>query len=110
MTVKEMIEQTGWNVIANEEDLTIEIDGAFVGDLLSWVMGNSSPQQAWITVQAHLNVIAVAVLREFSCLIICQGAEVEKEVLDKALEEHLPVIQTKLSAYEVCKQLIALGI
>ena len=70
MNVQELIEKTGWTCIAAKEHLDRTVGGAYCGDLLSWVMGNGEPEQAWITVQVHMNVIAVAVLREFSCIVI----------------------------------------
>ena len=53
MTIKELIEKTGWKLSTPTLDTGIEINGAYCGDLLSWVMGNGEPQQAWITVQVH---------------------------------------------------------
>ena len=39
-----------------------EIDGVYIGDLLSWVMGRASQDNAWITIMSNINVIAVATL------------------------------------------------
>ena len=78
------------------------IDGVYTGDLLSWVMGNCHESNAWITVQTHLNVVAVAALKEISCLIIVQDASIPQETLDKAKEEHIAVFETSMSAYEAC--------
>ena len=87
-----------------------EIDGVYIGDLLSWVMGNGEPDQAWITVQVHMNVIAVAVLREFSCIVIADGASVPEEVLGRAEEEGIPLLESGLPVYDTAKKLVELGI
>ena len=39
-----------------------EIECGYVGDLLSWVMGNADAGCAWVTIQTHVNIVAVAVL------------------------------------------------
>lgn len=110
MKVKELIGKTGWTVHSTEQGLENEVIGAFVGDLLSWVIGNAQPSEALITVQAHLNVVAVAVLRELSCIIVCHGATVLEETIAQATEENLPIIECSLSAYEVSRALIQLGL
>ncbi|MDD6467182.1 MAG: hypothetical protein PUF50_03270 [Erysipelotrichaceae bacterium] len=110
MTVEELEKATGWKLIATEEAKAKEVKGAFCGDLLSWVMGNSHPDQVWLTVQSHLNVVAVAVLREFSGIVFVQGVNPPQETIDKALEEDLAILQTDLTAYEACARLYDLGI
>ena len=110
MTVKELIQKTGWTLHASEEASNREVQGAFVGDLLSWVMGNGDVDQAWLTVQAHLNVVAVAVLREFSCVILVHGVQPSDDMIEKTIEENLAIISTTESAYEACKTLISLGV
>ncbi len=110
MNVQELIEKTGWKCITGAEGLEREVNGAYCGDLLSWVMGNGEPDQAWITVQVHMNVIAVAVLREFSCVIIADNANVPEEVIAKAQEEGLPVLESGIPVYASAKKLVELGI
>lgn len=78
------------------------IERGYVGDLLSWVMANAEPGCAWITIQTHLNTVAVATLLEMACIIIPEGAEIEADALAKATEEGIPVFSTELNAFEVC--------
>ena len=100
MKVKEIANINNWKLLNENEGLEKEVVGAFVGDLLSFVMGNGEPNNAWITIQSHLNVIAVAMLREFSCIIFVDGANVSEEMISKANEENLILIQSDSSAYE----------
>ncbi|MGN1343963.1 MAG: hypothetical protein ACI4U3_05245 [Traorella sp.] len=110
MLVKDFLEKSEFEYVTSPAALNKEISGVFVGDLLSWVMGNSEPNQVWITVQAHMNIVAVAALKEISCLVIAQSAEVEDAVLQKAIEEDITLCRCDLSAYEVCKKCIELGL
>ncbi len=109
MLVKEFKEKTGFEVMATPKALEKEISGVFVGDLLSWVMGHSKPGQVWVTVQTHLNIVAVCALKDLSALVIASSAQVPKETLDKAMEEDIAVFMTDLSAYEVAKKAAELG-
>ena len=79
-------------------------------DLLSWVMAQGVHQGAWITVQTHMNTIAVATLLDLSCLIIPESIPVEEDVLNKAEEEGIAVLQSPMTAYEICGRLYRLGI
>ena len=110
MTITELIEKTGWKLSTPSLSTDIEIKGAYCGDLLSWVMGNGEPQQAWITVQVHANVIAVALLREFSCIIVADDANVTEEFAAKAAAEELVVLESDMPVFESAKKLVELGI
>ncbi|MDR1795320.1 MAG: hypothetical protein LBR25_08000 [Erysipelotrichaceae bacterium] len=107
MRLSELIEKSGFTLKNNLYDK--EVEGVFAGDLLSWVMGHSLPGQAWISIQVHLNVVAVALLREFSCLIIAQDAIIPSEMIDKANEEQLTILASHLPVFETAKKLVELG-
>lgn len=110
MKINDLLDFTDWQLLTNIPDEAVDIEGVFCGDLLSWVMGNGQPQEAWITVQSHLNIVAVAVLREFACIIICEGVEVTEDVLEKAKEEHVVIISSPLTAYQTAKKFVELGL
>ena len=110
MTITELIEETGFTLATQNVETETEIEGAYCGDLLSWVMGNGEPGQAWITVQVHMNAVAVAKLREFSCIILADDASITEEVIAKAEEENLAVIESHIPMFETAKALVELGI
>lgn len=110
MNLTEFLNVTGWQQKTSLDLTGREIRGAYCGDLLSWVMGKGKPGQAWITVQGHLNVIAVAELREFSCIVLADEAEPQEAFLAKADEEGIPVIASRIPAYETAKKMAELGI
>ena len=65
---------------------------------------------AWVTVQTHMNVIAVASLMEMAAVIIPEGIEIEGPSLEKAKDEGIHVVQTALTAYEICARLAKAGL
>ena len=87
-----------------------EILCGYVCDLLSWVMAHGEEGMAWVTVQTHLNVIAVAALAEMACVVLPEGITMEQDVLDKANAEEMCVLSSPLTAYEICGRLAGQGI
>lgn len=103
MKISEFYAKTKLNCLNSEVMNDQEISGVFIGDLLSWVMGNGEKGQIWITIQAHLNVVAVAALKEFSAIILAHGVTFDEETLAKASEEKILVFSSDLPVYEVAK-------
>ena len=77
-----------------------EICGAYVGDLLSWVMGRANPGNVWITIMSNVNVLAVATLADLSCIILAEGEMLDESTLSEARKRGINVFSTELSAYE----------
>ena len=99
MTVKAFAQATGFKdqcLPAPEK----KVSGAYVGDLLSWVMGRASASDAWITIMSNNNVVAVATLCDASCIILAEGVTLDAQVLDLAREKGVNVLLSELSTYE----------
>lgn len=110
MKVRELQEKIGAAVLTGEVGLDNEIGSGYCCDLLSWVMAHGSAGMAWVTVQTHMNVIAVATLHEMACVIIPEGAQMEQDIADKAAEEGIAVLCTDKPAYEICGIMFAGGV
>lgn len=110
MTVKEMIELIEAENMTPETDVNAEVSCGYTCDLLSWVMAHGAAGMAWVTVQTHMNVIAVALLSDMACVIMPEGIEMEKESLDKADAEGMCVLQSPLSSYEICGRMHEKGV
>ncbi len=82
-----------------------EITGAYVCDLLSWVMGRANEGDAWITIMSNINVIAVATLADVSCIILAEGVKLDGEVLNTARDKGVNVLVCQLPAYEAALRL-----
>jgi len=108
MTVLELTQLTHWKMI-NNGDLELPVTGVYTGDLLSYVMGNGSSGQAWITMQTHQNVIAICSLKEFSLLILVDNNALDAEALESAVENDINVLVSPLPAFETVKKLVQLG-
>lgn len=111
MLAKDICEKIGLRLLAGgtaaaERELT----GVYICDLLSWVMSHGKKGDAWITVQTHSNIIAVAALLELGCVIIPEDIEVPEDTIKKAEEEGIALYQSGLNAYQLAKELYKMGI
>lgn len=82
-----------------------EIEGGYTGDLLSWVMGRVSEDQAWITIMSNINIVAVASLADVACIILAEGVALEEEVITTATQKQINILSSELGAYELCVKL-----
>ncbi len=110
MTIQELIELTGAQDLTPDTDKSAEISCGYTCDLLSWVMAHGQAGMAWITVQTHMNVIAVASLMEMAAVIVPEGIEMEEASLEKAKEEGITVLASEKTAYELCALMAEKGL
>jgi hypothetical protein len=87
-----------------------EIQGGYASDLLSDVMGNSHEGDLWITMQKHVNIVAVAQLNGLAAIVLVNGRNPEPDALARAEESGIPIISTPLQAFDAIGILHAHGI
>lgn len=106
MTVKELQKQLKLETLAAEEKMDdVTVEDIYIGDMLSWVIGNAEAGSAWITIQTNVNIIAVAVMVGIHCILIAENASVDSETLMRAEEEGIPLLRTDLTAYQIAKKI-----
>ena len=84
--------------------------GGYASDLLSDVIGHSRKGDLWITMQVHPNIIAVAVLKELAGIVLVNNREPAAETLEQAAREGIPVLGTRLGAFELAGRLYGMGV
>jgi len=109
MKVQNLIDEHGFKLLS-KVDTDRDITGLQCCDLLSWVMANGKADNAWITVQTHNNIIAVASLLDFACVIVPEGIDVPANVLEKATEEDVLLLGTEMGSYDIFKCLYEAGL
>lgn len=109
MKVKDLIEKYDFEKLSGQ-DLEREITSTYSCDLLSWVMAKGKNDTAWVTVQTHANILAVASLLDFACIIIPEGISVDDDIIDKANEEGIIILSTPLETFEIFKVLYEEGV
>jgi hypothetical protein len=86
------------------------IQGGYASDLLSCVMAGARQHYVWVTLQAHMNVVAVASLLGLTAVIITEGKRPEPEVIERAREEGVLLLISEQSTFTVVGRLSSLGI
>ncbi len=110
MRLDELARELSLEVVAGAERLGVEISDVYVGDVLSRVMAGVRPGSLWVTVQAHPNVVAVAVLRKLAGVVVAEGVSPDPSAVSRAEEEGLPLLLTRRTAYDTCVALARLGV
>ena len=109
MKISEFAALSGAKILAKDfEDR--EIACGYTCDLLSHVMGRGQADMAWITVQTHMNVIAVAALLDFACVIVPENLPVDPAICAKAAEEGITMLASEKTAYELVEILSGNGV
>jgi len=86
------------------------VTGGYVSDLLSDVIGNSRPGDLWVTLQSHVNVVAVASMKDLAGIILVNNRQMDEDAIEKAKEEGIAVLVSELPAFEVAGRLYGLGV
>lgn len=87
-----------------------DVRGAYASDLLSDVMANAQDGDAWITMQRHVNTVAVAQLKNLAGLVIVNGRQPEPDMAARAAEHDVAIVTTPLAAFDVAGRLYEAGL
>jgi hypothetical protein len=110
MKLRDLAEHLGWELKTRNLTIEAEVKTGYASDLLSDVLANSIEGDLWVTRQTHLNIVAIAVMRDLSGILIASGAEPDPDTLEKAAEKMVPIFRTTLPTFEVVGRLYQLGI
>jgi hypothetical protein len=100
------------------EELTIgepsnrgaDITHGYASDLLSDVLANAPAGGILVTLQVHLNVIAVASHAGLRAVVFSCGRRPEKDVIQRSADEGLSLYLTRADTFELVGRLYQLGL
>jgi hypothetical protein len=107
MTIREAAAALGAELIQDEFDDS-ELTGAYTSDLLSDVMAHARAGGALITIQAHKNTVAVAVLVNITAIVVCGSRPLPADMLEAARAEGIAVMRTGENQFTVSGRLYGL--
>jgi hypothetical protein len=110
MTLHDIVDKLDLEVKSGETKLGAEVHRGYVSDLISDVIANTKAGDLWITLQVHINIVAVASMKELSGIILINGRQPEEATLNKAISENVPLLVSALPAFELVGRLYALGV
>lgn len=98
MTVRDLITALKLDTLV-AGDLDRTVTGGYCGDLLSWVMGRAKAGDAWFSVMGNVNAIAVCVLADVACLVLCENAALDEAARARAELEDITILRSTDTAY-----------
>ena len=111
MKLHELAAKLGWECLTPTlPESSTEVTKGYVSDLLSDVLAHGPEGGVLVTVQVHLNVIAVATHAELAAVVFVMDRRPEENVLAKAIEEGVRLYTTRQMAFEVVGRLYELGL
>src|SRR5512134_3838860 len=110
MKLKEIAERMGLELKTPNISLEADVKTGYASDLLSDVLAHSLEGDLWVTRQTHLNIVAIAVMRDISAILLVSGAQPDPDTLEKAVEKMVPIFRTTLPTFEVVGRLYKLGV
>lgn len=87
-----------------------EIDRGYASDLLSDVLAHAPEGGVLVTLQVHLNVIAVASHAELAAVVFAGNRKPDDEVIAKAAAEGLSLYSSPSDTFDIVGSLSALGV
>ena len=87
-----------------------EVGRAHASDLLSEVLANAPSGGLLLTIQVHMNVIAVALHAGLAAVVFTSGAQPEEGVRVRAVKEGLPLLSTAEGTFDTAGKLYAMGL
>jgi hypothetical protein len=101
MTLQDISDQLSLTSFTDAPDKVVEIKDVYISDLLSDVMANAKEGSLWITLQAHVNIVAVASMKAMPVVILINGRKPDGETIEKAGTEGVTLLGTDMHAYEL---------
>ena len=111
MNLQTIIDKLQLTVLGNSRDFAnITPNGGYTSDLLSCVMAGAKSGNIWITLQAHMNIVAVAAMLDIVAVIITENAKPDAATIAKANEQCIILLSTPKASYEICGNLWELNL
>lgn len=111
MTLQEIIDRFNLVPLTEEKNYAeIVPTMGYASDMLSCVMVGASSKGLWLTLQAHVNIVAVAALLDLSAVIITEGAKPDATTIAKANEQQIILLSTPETTYSMAGKLWESGL
>jgi len=110
MRLREITEKLDLEARCCARMLDNEVKRGYASDLMSDVIAHGQENDLWVTLQIHVNTVAVASMKDLAGILIIGGREPQEQTIEKAEEENIPILVSKLTAFEVIGRLYNLGI
>lgn len=111
MTLADVIKNLNLAILTEPKDFQeIKVASGYASDLLSCVMAGAARHDVWVTIQSHINIVAVAALLDLAAIIITEGATPDEATIHKANMQNVILLSTPEKTFQVVGKLWEMGI
>ncbi len=97
-------------ILTPELNFNINVHGGYGADLMSDVLAASQPNAVLLTGLTNPQVVRTAQMADFRAIIFVRGKQPQRETLELANEENIPLITSPLGMFELCGRLHKAGL
>ncbi|MBR2869515.1 MAG: hypothetical protein IKB88_10715 [Clostridia bacterium] len=110
MTINNIKELLGAQVLCGNENLSKDVHSACGSDMMSDVLAYVKDQAVLLTGLVNAQVIRTAEMMDMLCVVFVRSKQPSKEMLDLAEECGIAVMTTPLRMYDACGLLYSNGL
>jgi predicted transcriptional regulator len=110
MRLTDIVEELELTVLTGKDQLDCEVLRGYSSDLMSDVIAHGQSGDIWLTMQIHMNVVAVAAMKEAAAVILSGGRQPPGDVLEKANDEGVVLLSSNLPTFEIAGRIYRLGV
>ena len=100
MTIREIAERIDAVIYAEPEQMDEDLSGAFASDMMSDVLAFGEGHAVLVTGLLNPQIVRTAHMLDMSCIIIVRGKKATEEIKTLAVQNHIALLETKLTMYE----------
>ncbi|MDP2914641.1 MAG: DRTGG domain-containing protein [Candidatus Aminicenantes bacterium] len=110
MKLSEIKELLQCEVLAGEDDLSVDIQQVVASDGMSEILAFAKSRELMITGLTNIQSIRTADVAGVSAVIYCRGKRPDKKVIDFAKQKQIPVLVTPMVMFDICGILFNRGL
>jgi hypothetical protein len=110
ISIAQIASSLGLHNLTPQLDASRAASVGYACDVLSDVLAKAPAGSVLVTVQNHLNVVAVAVHAQLAAVIFAAGQRPDATAIARALEHGVILLASELPAFEVSGRLWQLGV
>ena len=110
MLLSEIRELLQCEVLAGEDDLSIDVSQVVASDGMSEILAFAKSKELMITGLTNIQSIRTADIAGVVAVVYCRGKRPDKKVIEFAREKRIPVLVTKMVMFDICGLLYNKGL
>ena len=102
MTLEQIKNLLGCQVLTPEFDLSNEVSTVLASDGMSEILAFHSPGALMVTGLTNIQSVRTADIADVRAIVYIRGKRVNEKAIDLARQKKIPILATKLGMFDVC--------